>query len=104
MAHPRGSTADEPSPTGGSVDWSALVRQDRVHRSLYTDPAVFSRELDRVFGLTWVYLAHESQLQEPNSFLTARLGHRPVIITRDRDGGIHGLLNRCAHRAATVCR
>jgi phenylpropionate dioxygenase-like ring-hydroxylating dioxygenase large terminal subunit len=80
------------------------VRPDRVHRSLYTDPAVFTRELDRVFGLTWVYLAHESQLPEPNSFLTTRLGHRPVIMTRDRNGDLHGLFNRCAHRAATVCR
>jgi phenylpropionate dioxygenase-like ring-hydroxylating dioxygenase large terminal subunit len=100
----RARTGDATHVAERSVDWSALVRPDRVHRSLYTDPAVFTRELDRVFGLTWVYLAHESQLQEPNSFLTTRLGHRPVIVTRDKDGDLHGLFNRCAHRAATVCR
>jgi phenylpropionate dioxygenase-like ring-hydroxylating dioxygenase large terminal subunit len=100
----REPTGDPTSRAGGPVDWSSLVRPDRVHRSLYTDPTVFIRELDRVFGRTWVYLAHESQLQEPNSFLTTRLGHRPVIIARDKDGGLHGLFNRCAHRAATVCR
>jgi len=44
-------------------DWSDLVRQDRVHRSLYTDPAIFVMELSRVFGYSWLYLAHESQLR-----------------------------------------
>ncbi len=33
------------------------------------------------------------------------MGLRPVIVTRDRDGGaLHALFNRCTHRAATVCR
>lgn len=84
--------------------WSELVRPDRVHRSLYTDPSVFAREMSIVFGRTWVYLAHESQLPEPNSFLRAKLGLRPIIVTRDRKNQIHALFNRCAHRAATVCR
>lgn len=30
--------------------WSDRVLEDRVHRTLYTDPAVFSEELVRVFG------------------------------------------------------
>lgn len=84
--------------------WDALVREDRVHRSVYVDGDVFEREMSVVFGQTWVYLAHESQLPEPNSFLTSRLGRRPVIVTRDRGGALHVLLNRCTHRAATVCR
>jgi phenylpropionate dioxygenase-like ring-hydroxylating dioxygenase large terminal subunit len=91
-------------PAGVTDAWEDLVRADRVHRSLYTDPTVFALELQRVFGRTWVYLAHESQLPQPNSFRTTRMGLRPVIVTRDGDGAVHALLNRCAHRAATVCR
>ena len=91
-------------PVDRALDWDELVQADRVHRSLYTDPAVFALELDRIFGRTWVYLAHESQLPQPHSFRTTRMGLRPVIVTRDGDGGLHALLNRCAHRAATVCR
>lgn len=81
-----------------------LVRPDRVHRSVYTDPRIFDREMEVLFGYTWVYVAHESQLPEPNDYVTARLGRRPVIVTRDKDGVVHVLLNRCTHRAATVCR
>lgn len=87
-----------------ATSWSDLVQPDRVHRDLYTDPGIFAREMSVIFGQTWVYLAHESQVPEPNSFVRAKLGLRPIIVTRDRKGGLHALFNRCAHRAATVCR
>ena len=50
--------------------WSNRVLEDRVHRTLYTDPAVFEEEIVKVFGgQSWVYLAHESQLPKPHSYL-----------------------------------
>jgi phenylpropionate dioxygenase-like ring-hydroxylating dioxygenase large terminal subunit len=81
-----------------------LVRPERVHRSLYTDRDVFAQEMERVFGGTWTYLAHESEIPQPHDFVRRRLGLRPVVVTRDKDGQVHGLLNRCTHRGATVCR
>jgi phenylpropionate dioxygenase-like ring-hydroxylating dioxygenase large terminal subunit len=85
--------------------WDDLVRADRVHRTLYTQPEVFAEEMVKVFGgESWVYLAHESQLPGPNAFVSVRMGLRPVLVTRDRNGALHAVFNRCAHRAATVCR
>ncbi|ANZ25899.1 aromatic ring-hydroxylating oxygenase subunit alpha [Rhodococcus aetherivorans] len=84
--------------------YDELVQHDRVHRTLYTDPSIFDDEMRRVFGRTWVYLAHESQVPTPNSYRTGYLGLRPIIVTRDRAGELHALFNRCTHRAATVCR
>jgi phenylpropionate dioxygenase-like ring-hydroxylating dioxygenase large terminal subunit len=93
------------TPAQVRTDYAALVREDRVHRTLYTDPEIFAEEMVEVFGgRAWVYLAHESQLPEPNSFLSVRMGLRPVIVTRDRRGGLHAVFNRCSHRAATLCR
>jgi phenylpropionate dioxygenase-like ring-hydroxylating dioxygenase large terminal subunit len=87
------------------TDFGALVRADRVHRTLYTDPEIFAEEMVKVFGgRSWVYMTHESQLPEPHSFRSIRMGLRPVIVTRDRDGAVHAVFNRCAHRGATVCR
>jgi benzoate/toluate 1,2-dioxygenase alpha subunit len=51
-----------------------------------------------------VYLAHESQVPEPNDYLTGHIGQQPVILARDCDGDLVVLLNRCMHRGATVCR
>ncbi|MFD8819765.1 Rieske 2Fe-2S domain-containing protein [Streptomyces sp. NPDC059627] len=82
---------------------SSLVESDRVAGTLYTDPALFEREMDRIFHRTWVWVAHESEIAKPGDFKTAWVGRRPVIVTRDRRGGINVLLNRCRHRGASVC-
>lgn len=81
-----------------------LVQDERVHRTLYTDETIFAEEMNRVFGATWTFLAHESEIPKPNDFVRKKLGLRPLIVTRDRTGGFNALLNRCSHRGATVCR
>jgi len=85
-------------------DWDALVGEDRAHRILYTDPAIFQEEMTKVFGAVWVYLGHESQIPGNDDFLTTKLGLRPVILVRDSGGRIRALFNRCTHRGSTVCR
>ena len=34
-------------------DWDALVQEDRVHRLIYTDQAIFDAEMTHIFGGTW---------------------------------------------------
>lgn len=92
-----------PSTTTG-YDWDYLVQGGRVHRRLYTDPAIFAEEMRKIFGGTWVFLAHESEVPEPHDFVTKRMGLRPLIVARDGAGEVRALVNRCTHRAATVCR
>src|ERR1700742_1246665 len=76
-----------PSPTrlGGTAlyDWDHLVQEDRAHRLIYTDPAIFEAEMTSIFGGTWTYLAHESEIANANDFITRRMGLRPLIIVRD---------------------
>ena len=80
-----------------------LVLEDRVHKDLYSDPDIFEEELDKVFNNTWVWVAHESEVSGKNNYKTAKIGRQPVIVVRERKGGINVLLNRCRHRGATVC-
>ena len=80
-----------------------LVHEDRVHKSLYSNAAIFEEEMDKVFNNTWVWVAHESEIPEKGSYKTATIGRQPIIISRDRKQNIHVLQNRCRHRGATVC-
>ncbi|WP_371541340.1 aromatic ring-hydroxylating dioxygenase subunit alpha [Streptomyces sp. NBC_00554] len=84
-------------------DIAALVEDDRVAGTLYTGPELFELEMDRIFHRTWVWVAHESEIAKAGDFKTAWVGRRPVIVSRDRRGGINVLLNRCRHRGASVC-
>ena len=80
-----------------------LVQPDRVHRALYTDPAIFDLELERIFGRAWLVLGHESQVRAPGDYYTTRMGREPVIVARHDDGSLKVLINRCAHRGSMVC-
>ena len=83
--------------------YDQLIRRDKVHGSLYTDPAIFAEELRKIWYRTWVFVGHESEVAQPNDYVRKKLGLQDVIMTRDRDGEVHLLLNRCAHRGNQVC-
>src|SRR6266851_540916 len=79
-----------------------LVRDDRVHRSIYTDPQIFELEMEKIFSRVWIYVGHESQIPNPGDFYCTWVARQPVVMTRDLDGKVHVLFNRCGHRGARV--
>ena len=82
----------------------SVVQAGRVHANLYRDPDIFELEMERIFGGTWVYVAHESQIPDGGDFITTHVGRKPVIVVRDQDSAeVHVLYNRCGHRGAVVC-
>ncbi|MCY4311382.1 MAG: Rieske 2Fe-2S domain-containing protein, partial [Rhodospirillaceae bacterium] len=82
---------------------AALVEPDRVHRMAYTDQQIFDLEMERIFERLWVYIGHESQIPNPGDYYLARVGRQPMMMTRDHQGDIHVLYNRCPHRGAQLC-
>ena len=38
-------------------DLSAYLQPGRVHRQIYTDPAIFELEMERIFGSAWIMSA-----------------------------------------------
>jgi benzoate/toluate 1,2-dioxygenase subunit alpha len=80
----------------------ALVEDDRVHRDVYTDPAIFDLEMTRLWSRTWLYVGHASQVPQPGDYITTDLATQPVILVRHTDGTVRVLMNRCAHKGAKV--
>lgn len=72
-------------------------------RAFYHDPAIYERDLERVFRRHWHCLGHESIIPNPNDFELFKLAEEAVILTRGGDGTIHAMLNVCRHRGAEVC-
>jgi benzoate/toluate 1,2-dioxygenase alpha subunit len=76
----------------------------RLHRSAFTDPALFELEMQHIFEGNWIYLAHESQIPDNNDYYTTYMGRQPVVIARNRQGQLNAFINACTHRGAMLCR
>jgi anthranilate 1,2-dioxygenase large subunit len=77
----------------------------RVPYWLYSDREVYEAEQERIFkGPVWNYVALEAEIPNPGDYLTCYIGDTPVIVDRARDGSLHVMVNRCAHRGAQVRR
>lgn len=85
------------------IDFRSLVDEQRAHGSIYTDPAIFEAELDRIFHRGWVYVGHESEVPSRGDYCLRPVGRQPVIMVRGEDDEVRILMNRCPHRGAQVC-
>ena len=89
-------------------DFTALVDDRvadgifRVDRSVYTDPEVFDAEMAQIFEGGWIYLCHESQIPDEGSYYATDIGFTPVVVIRQKDGGLKTFINACSHRAAIL--
>jgi phenylpropionate dioxygenase-like ring-hydroxylating dioxygenase large terminal subunit len=85
-------------------DVGSLIRNDSVHRSIYTDQRIFDMEMDMIFNKTWVFLAHACEIAEEGDYKTTYIGRHPIIVARLADGTVTALINRCRHRGPIVCQ
>src|SRR5687767_9410437 len=90
-------------PVTESLIWPA-AGVARVPFRVFSDPAIYALEQERIFrGPVWHFLCLEIDIPKQGDVRTTWLGDTPIIVTRDHDGKIHALVNRCAHKGALVC-
>ena len=76
----------------------------RTPYRLMSDPEIYAQEQERIFhGPVWHYLCLDAEIAEHGSFRTTYIGDTPIIAARDKDGSIHAMVNRCAHKGALLC-
>ncbi|QLL06240.1 aromatic ring-hydroxylating oxygenase subunit alpha [Mycobacterium vicinigordonae] len=80
------------------------LEERTVCARLHSDEEIYRLEMERIFGRCWIAVAHESEIPNPGDYVTRAIGEDPVIVSRDRSGGINILLNTCSHRGMNVCR
>jgi 3-phenylpropionate/trans-cinnamate dioxygenase alpha subunit len=88
------------------ADHSAIVDLNArtVEPQAFIDAQIYAAEQENIFSRCWLYLGHESQLQQPGDFITSYMGEEAVIVWRGSDGKIRAFLNSCRHRGMKVCR
>jgi len=79
------------------------VENREVSMRVLADDELYQLEMERIFGQTWLLLAHESEIPNSGDFVVRNMGDDSVIVARDRSGDIHVSLNVCAHRGMRLC-
>jgi salicylate 5-hydroxylase large subunit len=86
------------------IDWDR-GNISRIPYRVYTDQAVYERELDRLFYHGhWCYVGLAAEIPNPGDFKRSAIGERQVVMVRDRHGNINVVENRCAHRGVQFCQ
>jgi phenylpropionate dioxygenase-like ring-hydroxylating dioxygenase large terminal subunit len=75
-----------------------------ISREIFVDRDVYQDELNKLFTRVWLFVGHESLIQNPGDFYASRMAEESVILCRDKRGSIHVFLNSCRHRGMKVCR
>jgi len=73
-------------------------RSDRIPVEVYTDQGRFEREREILFRQQPLIIGHESHLPEPGDALVFDWLGLPLLIMRDKSGGIGTFMNVCRHR------
>jgi 3-phenylpropionate/trans-cinnamate dioxygenase subunit alpha len=83
-----------------------LVRAEEglVSPEIFHDREIFDLEARRLFMRTWLFVGHESMIPKRGDFVATHMGLNPVLLVRQRDGGVKVVLNSCRHRGMKVCR
>jgi phenylpropionate dioxygenase-like ring-hydroxylating dioxygenase large terminal subunit len=77
----------------------------RVPDWVYTSEEIYNLEIERIFrGRTWNYVGLEVEIPNAGDFKRSFVGPISVLVTRDKNGAISVVENRCAHRGAEFCR
>ena len=83
-----------------------LVSDDAslVSRRCWSDPGIYELEKAGIFGKSWLFLGHESQIPAAGDFVQAYMCETPVILSRGEDLELYANINSCTHRGLPVCR
>ncbi len=80
------------------------VRHGMIPAHIYNDPEVFALEKRRLFGRSWIFVGHESEIPQDGDYVVRRVLDDSFIITRDSTGEVRAFFNMCLHRGMQVCR
>ena len=96
-------------PSAALLEPAALAALNRpvetalgLPRHAYTDPEFLALEREFVFDASWVFVGAVGALPNAGDLMPMDLIGRPVVVVRQRDGGVKAFHNVCRHRGVIL--
>ena len=83
-----------------SVEWDTT--ESTINPAVYSSSEHYQLEIDAIFRRMPLCLGHAGQLPNPGDMIAREVIGMPLVMVRDRDGGIGVFLNVCRHRGARL--
>lgn len=81
-----------------------LEEEGEVPSTIFNSRKIFELEKQNVFGKSWIFLGHETEIPEPGDYVVRYICDDPFIVIRNEDDGIDVLYNSCRHQGMNLCR
>jgi Ring hydroxylating alpha subunit (catalytic domain) len=92
-------TPTSPTLADGTKIADLVLNETReVQMRVLTDPEIYELEMERIFGKVWLFLGHETEIPNSGDFVVRDMGSDQVIVSRDKEGAVHVMLNVWAFR------
>lgn len=79
-----------------------IAKAKTLHTDFYSDPVLFEITKQKIFSPTWQFVTDTDQIKDAGScypfILLENYLDEPLLLTKDKDGGLHCLSNVCTHR------
>ena len=83
-----------------------ISRAQTLPGRVYSDPAIYERQLERIFARSWQLVGDAAQVRTPGRVVPFTLLEgslsEPLLLTSDEDCVVRCLSNVCTHRGALV--
>ena len=74
-----------------------------LEQGFYTNPELYTAELEQIFASNWLFAGHVSQVDNPGDYFLFEMDGESVIVLRDKTGEIKAFANVCRHRGSRIC-
>ena len=85
-------------------DFEKNLQQGLLPAGIFNDHDLHKLELRRIFGRSWLFVGHETEIPRRGDYALRYLGSDPFIFIRGSDDVVRVLFNACRHRGTPICR
>ncbi|MBS1529325.1 MAG: aromatic ring-hydroxylating dioxygenase subunit alpha, partial [Bacteroidetes bacterium] len=83
-----------------------IAKAKTLHTDFYTSNEVFAQCREKIFAPSWQFIGNHELVKEPGDvypfMLLPDYLDEPLVLTKDKSGGVNALSNVCTHRGNIV--